>query len=548
MLPPNELEKREFAKSVRGYNSAEVDEHINFIIEKYTELYRENNELEKKLRTTQSKLDAIKKDEESIRAALINAQKASSTIINEANERAEVVLRATKTNCEKILSDFRSDIKRECDTLLALRSIVVDFKSNLFSTYNKHIEIIEDIKTEIEGLNELNITEDAFARRVIDNIKQDLLENIKKAEKTKTEPEQKIQAEILPQEEPKIIKEEVKNDNKPIITEKNDEPEINKTETESNIKTDIPEPQKIRNMKIIKRKRPTAYIAPKNINPIPETIEENIENNLSEKEETVAFIQPVITKNNILDEKQKEPELNEDNDSENVFEDNINEDNIVFENEKAETGIFTDKNLEMGAKTNSEIEKTDNFNDNTEFDEEFKENFPDEIANASPEIVKETIIEPPAERVIIKPIKSGDISKGVKSSIIELNKLLSIDDDLIENEENDTENYNKYNAPESALKNVPENKTEDIKPSINQKTENLKNGNKTNKNSSDEIQFNEEEDLEYQEFLKTIEDSSKKEKRFGFGKNKNKSKPVPSSKSKNNEDYDFIYTDDTDSQ
>lgn len=157
---------------------AEVDEHIEFIIEKYTELYRENDELERKLRVTLAKLEAIKKDEESIRSALINAQRASSTIINEANERAEVVMRATKTNCDKIISDFRADIRDERDRLLKLRTIVAKFKTDLFNIYNTHIEYIENINPEPEGIEDLTITEEAFVRRAISEIKKDVTENI----------------------------------------------------------------------------------------------------------------------------------------------------------------------------------------------------------------------------------------------------------------------------------------------------------------------------------------------------------------------------------
>lgn len=75
MLAPHELKNREFTKSLRGYSTVEVDEHIDFIIEKYSELYRENDELEKKLRLTEAQLDAMKGEEESIRSALVNAQK-----------------------------------------------------------------------------------------------------------------------------------------------------------------------------------------------------------------------------------------------------------------------------------------------------------------------------------------------------------------------------------------------------------------------------------------------------------------------------------------
>lgn len=186
MLPPNELKNKKFSKVVRGYSMVEVDEHIEFIIDKYTELYRENDDLERKLRITLAKLDVIKKDEESIRSALINAQRASSTIINEANERAEVVMRATKTNCDKILSDFRTDIRAERDRLLKLRAIVAEFKKELFNIYNTHIEYIDTINPDAGENDDLKITEEVFVRRAITEIKKDIADNMEHITKRET--------------------------------------------------------------------------------------------------------------------------------------------------------------------------------------------------------------------------------------------------------------------------------------------------------------------------------------------------------------------------
>ena len=54
MLSPSELKKRQFSKALRGYSAIEVDEHLDFILEKYTELYRRNDELEKELSRLQT--------------------------------------------------------------------------------------------------------------------------------------------------------------------------------------------------------------------------------------------------------------------------------------------------------------------------------------------------------------------------------------------------------------------------------------------------------------------------------------------------------------
>ena len=59
MLAPHELKNKQFSKSLKGYNPQEVDAYIEFLLEKYTEAYRENNELERKLRIVVTNLDEI---------------------------------------------------------------------------------------------------------------------------------------------------------------------------------------------------------------------------------------------------------------------------------------------------------------------------------------------------------------------------------------------------------------------------------------------------------------------------------------------------------
>ena len=51
MIPPHELKNKEFTRVMRGYAIPEVDEYISFVMEKYTDLYRENDALERKLQS-----------------------------------------------------------------------------------------------------------------------------------------------------------------------------------------------------------------------------------------------------------------------------------------------------------------------------------------------------------------------------------------------------------------------------------------------------------------------------------------------------------------
>ncbi len=181
MLPPYELKNKEFSKNMRGYNTAEVDEHFAFIIEKYTELYRENDELERKLKTAYAKLDEIKNEEESIRNAMINAQRASAKLMTEANDRADIIINTARKTCDRILADFKTKIQEEKAVLLALNTAISEFKEKLFKLYGTHIAYVEDIPTlEADEIAKYALSEDSYTSTVIQNIKQEIVELTRK--------------------------------------------------------------------------------------------------------------------------------------------------------------------------------------------------------------------------------------------------------------------------------------------------------------------------------------------------------------------------------
>nr|MBQ4318082.1 DivIVA domain-containing protein [Clostridia bacterium] len=145
MVAPHELKNKEFTKAMRGYSIAEVDDHIDFIIAQYTELYRRNADLEQKLMKMQEYISELQGKEESINSALVNAQKAAAKVLDEANEQAETVMMATKTNCDKIMAQFRYDIETERAQLNTLRAAVREFKAATFEAYRTHIEYLEQV-------------------------------------------------------------------------------------------------------------------------------------------------------------------------------------------------------------------------------------------------------------------------------------------------------------------------------------------------------------------------------------------------------------------
>ena len=206
MLAPHELKNKTFGKAVRGYNPNEVDDYIDFLIEKYTELYRENDELERKLKIVVTNLDEIRDEEESIRATLVKAQQLGEKIVREANEKADAITDSIKTRCEAIITDFRKQYSAERKEVWQLRNTVLDFKKNVYELYLDHIEELQSIS--VNELEQLVIPEDTeVVGRILSDVKEAVQTQVDAGEDIKREQDLNV-TEPVTQETDFIMDEE----------------------------------------------------------------------------------------------------------------------------------------------------------------------------------------------------------------------------------------------------------------------------------------------------------------------------------------------------
>ena len=207
MLAPHELKNKQFQKTFKGYNPQEVDEYLAFVLEKYTELYRENNELERKLRIVVTNLDEIKDEEESIRSTLISAQKMAEKIIADANDRADIITGAIKDRCDGVIAEFRQQLQAEKEKAWIMRTRIIDFKKSVYELYGKHIAELKDLSVnEIEDIVLPN--DDALVAGIFSDVKGRIEEE---TERRKNERELKNEepryADIAEEEEAPVTEE-----------------------------------------------------------------------------------------------------------------------------------------------------------------------------------------------------------------------------------------------------------------------------------------------------------------------------------------------------
>lgn len=153
MIAPYELKNKTFSRAVRGYNPTEVDEYFDFLIDKYTEVYKNLTELEQKYHSIQSKYDELSNEEESIRSAILKAQKLGEAIVRNAEKDAASKEEQLKERCDAIVEEARAKVQAEKENLITLRRAAAEFQHKLYEQYVQHVGMIQamDLDPEIDA-------------------------------------------------------------------------------------------------------------------------------------------------------------------------------------------------------------------------------------------------------------------------------------------------------------------------------------------------------------------------------------------------------------
>ena len=159
--------KADFSRSLRGYSTSEVDKYVKYMSEAYSELYRENADLEKALEEAQDKIFELEK----VRETVEEAKRHAGEIVKTAYENADGILFSIKSNCDAILKGFRTKVEEQRTALAAARREVESFQYELFEKYKAHIELIEHLQPKAE---EEPVSADVYVERVVSKLKREI--------------------------------------------------------------------------------------------------------------------------------------------------------------------------------------------------------------------------------------------------------------------------------------------------------------------------------------------------------------------------------------
>jgi cell division initiation protein len=114
MLTPAEISGKEFKRAVfTGYDMAGVDDFLEEVLADYTAIYKENGILKNKLKVLVEKIEEYRSTEDSMRMALLTAQKTGDEIVSEARRKGEEISARMESDADERRQEIENEIADE---------------------------------------------------------------------------------------------------------------------------------------------------------------------------------------------------------------------------------------------------------------------------------------------------------------------------------------------------------------------------------------------------------------------------------------------------
>lgn len=147
MLTPDKIKEKQFQSSGRGsYRAEDVDAFISEVSASYEQMFKENGDLVRKISILAKKVEEYRADEESLKLALLNAQKLADQIVAEAKEKAEKETTEAATAAERQVADAKATAEKQvADAKAEAEKLSINSKRDSAA-------IIESAKAEAEKI------------------------------------------------------------------------------------------------------------------------------------------------------------------------------------------------------------------------------------------------------------------------------------------------------------------------------------------------------------------------------------------------------------
>lgn len=152
MVTPQDVRTVTFEKARRGYRCEDVDDYLQQVADEMESLAAQvsqaaaaKEDAEQKVYILAQKVEEYRREEDTLKTALLNAQRMGENIIREARQKAEGILREANIKAEDLTRSSKEQLEEHTLELERIQSEVAHFKASVLSLYKQHIESLSTL-------------------------------------------------------------------------------------------------------------------------------------------------------------------------------------------------------------------------------------------------------------------------------------------------------------------------------------------------------------------------------------------------------------------
>lgn len=211
MFTPQEVEERVFPKVKKGgYDMKDVDDFLDQLTADYTELYKENAVLKRKMKVLADKITEYQETEGAMRQTLLAAQKMADQITGEAQAKRDAMLAEAERIASAKSQELAAQVAEQEEALKRAKRSVAEMTANIRALLAQEQEFLDNLPAiDAESAAPAEPAADAVAAEIGDTIGRMMAEEpaVKPAPVTPVAPVEPAPVEV-PAEEPAAEEEE----------------------------------------------------------------------------------------------------------------------------------------------------------------------------------------------------------------------------------------------------------------------------------------------------------------------------------------------------
>jgi DivIVA domain-containing protein len=108
-MGPKEIMSRKFEMVLRGFKTEEVEDYLREVSLEMSRIIKENEDLEKKLEVLANKIREYREDEDTLKDALLGAQRQGNALIADSKRKAAEIIEETEAKRDEMLKKAEND-------------------------------------------------------------------------------------------------------------------------------------------------------------------------------------------------------------------------------------------------------------------------------------------------------------------------------------------------------------------------------------------------------------------------------------------------------